>query len=350
MKQINLCCGYNVQKNERGVCMKESLIKNCDLFLTNRNILKNKFKWSQSELYPLCASIYTSKNLEIDGEKIKQSRELIKNQTGIFSNFRGTSLLVLATMLSLEQELKVKLTKTLYIYKLLKKEFFTSEYLPLVALVIVNMSDEDNYKDIITKAKELYKCMKKEHPFLTSTDDHIYAVMFAMKDLSVEQSITQMETCYDLLRKNFMPSNALQALSHVLALGEENAKQKCEKAVDIYNKLKKRGLKYGKGMQLPTLGVLALLEKDTNSIVNEICDLYEYLKSIKGFWTFSMSKAEKIMYTAIIMSNQYTDESLKESVKSATVSASVLSIIAAQQAAMIAVVASSATTTSGADS
>ncbi len=80
--------------------MIDSLKQRCDLFVKNRDIMKSNFKCDNSMLFPLCASLYAEKGLEIDPNKIKASKEIIKNNTGIFSNFKSTQLLALATMLS----------------------------------------------------------------------------------------------------------------------------------------------------------------------------------------------------------------------------------------------------------
>lgn len=70
--------------------MKESLRSRCQLFVENRDIMKSNFRWDNSLMHPLCASIYTGKNLKVDAKKIKYCKEIIKNKAGLFSNFRVT--------------------------------------------------------------------------------------------------------------------------------------------------------------------------------------------------------------------------------------------------------------------
>lgn len=115
--------------------------------------------------------------------------------------------------------------------EILKKEFFVSGYLPLSVYVMANMVEPFEYGNVVRKSKDIYQRMKKEHPFLTSGEDSGFAVMFAISDLSVDTAIIKIEECYNLLHKKFLSANAVQALSHTLALGEEDTEKKCNKVI-----------------------------------------------------------------------------------------------------------------------
>ena len=60
--------------------MKAELQKLCDLFIANRDIAKEAFKWDNSAVYPLCANIFCARGLKADAEKLRQCKEIIKNQ------------------------------------------------------------------------------------------------------------------------------------------------------------------------------------------------------------------------------------------------------------------------------
>ncbi|MGB4440410.1 MAG: AmmeMemoRadiSam system protein B [Sedimentibacter sp.] len=67
--------------------MVDTLKDRCEMFVKNRDIMKNNFKWENSMMHPLCARIFTEKELEINAAKIKSckeidievTRELLKN-------------------------------------------------------------------------------------------------------------------------------------------------------------------------------------------------------------------------------------------------------------------------------
>jgi len=320
--------------------MTNTLKQRCELFVKNRDIMKNNFKWDNSMLHPLCASLYTEKTLEVDAFKIKMCKEIIKNNTGIFSNFKSTPFLALATMLSFDENPEGKMQEILKIYEILKKEFRSSVYLPLSAFVISDMVEAFDYERVAKKAKDIYEKMKNEHPFLTSGEDCGFAVMIAMSNLSAHDAIEEMEKCYELLRSMFFSANAVQSISHTLALGEEDAKKKCNKVIDIFEKLKNKNCKYGTGVELSVLGMLAMTTDNIYQLTNDISEVNEFLLSCKGFGALSIGKTQRIMYAAILVAQEYKNQCSEHVMNMATIN-SVTSIIIAQQVAITAVMASS---------
>lgn len=324
--------------------MKNSLKQRCELFVKNRDILKNHFIWDSAMLHPLCASLYAEKGLEIDTNKIKMCKEIIKKNTGVFSQFKGTAFLALATMLSLEINPESKFQEVLKTYEILKKEFHSSAYLPLTAFVLANMVKSSDYERVVRKSKDIFQRMKKEHPFLTTGEDCGFAVMIAISDLSIDAAIDEMEKCYHLLQGKFF-ANAVQSISHTLALGEEDANKKCNKVIQIFDQLKLKGCKYGTGPELAVLGVLAMATEHTEETTNDICKVNEYLLSCKGFGALSIGKAQRIMYCAILVAHEYKKQHLEHAIGMSTVN-SVTSIIIAQQVAVSAAISASVTASS----
>jgi len=71
--------------------MTESLLRNCELFVKNRDILKVNFKWDSSQMHPLCASLCAERDIEADHEKIRACKEIIKENTGTPVRVQGDS-------------------------------------------------------------------------------------------------------------------------------------------------------------------------------------------------------------------------------------------------------------------
>jgi hypothetical protein len=117
--------------------------------------------------------------------------------------------------------------------------------------------------------------MKSEHPFLTSSEDSVFAIMLALSSLSDEEIIRETEICYNALRERFKSRNAVQSLSHVLALysdGAYTAADRCRNTIALYDALREKGMKYGTEYELATLGTLAMLDC---SIEEKVADLDE---------------------------------------------------------------------------
>jgi len=321
--------------------MNDLLKQRCELFVKNRDIMKDNFRWENTMMFPLCASIYTERGLEINPDKIKLCKEIIKENTGIFSSFKGIPLIAFATMLSLENNPESKFLEILKIYDILRNEFYASSYLPLSAFVISYMSEADDYERVAEKAKDIYVKMKKEHPLLTSSEDNGYAVLFSLSDFQADEAIEEMERCYDILHGKFFSSNAVQSLSHTLTLGEESSAEKCNKVIDIFDQLKERNCKFGTGEELSVLGLLAITTENIDTAVTDIVEVSEYLLSCKGFGAFSLGKTQRIMYSAILVSQENKKQFSEHAMNVAAIN-SITNIIIAQHAAMTAVMASSA--------
>lgn len=323
--------------------MNHSMKQRCELFVRNRDIMKSNFKWDNSALHPLSACLYTEQGLEIDVEKIKSSKIIIKNNAGVFSTFRSTAFLILATMFSLDKFPEDKFHKTLKAYEILKQEFWSSQYLPLSAFVMANRIESFEYERVAQKSKEIYQRMKKEHPFLTSGEDYGFAIMFALSDVTIDKAIDEMERCYQRLKGNFFSANGVQSLSHTLALGEENADEKCNRVMGIFKGLKEKNCKFGTGMELSTLGVLALIAEDMDQTIKDIIEVNEYLLSCKGFGALGTGKVQRLMYSAILVAQEYKKYCIEHLMNMTSIN-SVTSIIIAQQIAISVVIAASITT------
>ena len=328
--------------------MLDLLKQRCELFVQNRDLMKDNFRWDNSLMHPLCASIYSEKGLKINPDKIKLCKEIIARNTNIFSNLRSVHLLALSAMLSLEENPENKFQNILKIYDLLKLEFHSSTYLPLSAFLINKVADKNDYRTIIKKAKEIFSKMKKEHPFLTSGEDCGFAVILALSDLSADESINEMERCYNILRGKFFSANAVQSLSHTLAMGEESAVKKCNKATYIFNKLKEKDCKFGTNMELSVLGLLALATDDTDNTIKDIIEVNDFLLSCKGFGALGIGKTQRLMYAAILVSQEYKNQCSEYIMNMATVN-SVTSIIIAQYAVTAAIIVSSVASSSAAN-
>lgn len=144
-------------------------------------------------------------------------------------------------------------------YKVLRTRFYASQYLPLAALLLADWARGRDLDGVAARAEEIYRRMKREHPFLTGAEDSVFAVLLALSPDTEQAVVDQVEACYDALKHPFGTGQYTQALSHVLALGEGSAQEKRDKVLGVYQGLKAAGRKYGAGYELGTLGSLALL-------------------------------------------------------------------------------------------
>ncbi|MFV0518529.1 MAG: DUF4003 family protein [Aminipila sp.] len=320
--------------------MRDTLKQLCESFINNRDAIKNAFGWESTYLYPVCAALFTDKGQQVDVNKMRWCEDILKKQVGLFSNFRGNSKLVMISMMAIEEDPQQKLKNSLEVYSLLNKYFYQSQYLPLVSMIITNMVKPQDYISIAERTRKIYDIMKKNHPFLTSSEDSVFATLLAISDLSDEHITEKTEKCYSILKPEFFSSNAVQALSHVLALSTESAEEKCEKTILIFNKLRERGYKYGTNYELSTLGVLAMLPEESDDIIMDLIDVDGFLSNQKGYGMFGIDKKQRLMHAGMLVASDYIGNSNNLAMSSSAINAA-MSLVAAQQAATVAVIAAS---------
>lgn len=328
--------------------MNDQMLNNCTFLLDSRDRVKTVFGWDSVLMHLACAGIYVSKEKEVNVSVLQECKELLKQRVGLFSNFRSTARSPIASMLAVSENPERTLDNGLLVYQLLKKELWSSTYLPHTAMVIAQMADSYQYEAIATRTSRIYNRIKANHPFLTSGEDSANCALLALSQKTDDELIYEIESCYQQLKSNFFSSNAVQSLSHVLALGQGTVEAKCRKTMDLFNGLKDAGYKYGTSYELPTLGVLALADGPKDKMIQEIVEINNWLSRQKGFGFFSSVTAkQRLMYAGIITQLEYinTDDAMQSTAVNSTIS-----LIVAQQAAMFAAIATSTAASASASS
>ena len=323
------------------------MIYKINLMVKNANDFDNIKGLFESNIFRKCNALSVTLRDEVaDVSKINYCRDLIKNNTSIFSNFRGNNLLTTATNLSLEALPEEALREVMKIYDKLKSEFSGSQYLILTAWVIYNAKERVTYDDAIRRMRKAYDIMKKNHFFLTGSDDYVAAAMIATTSNNVEETLEEIEECYNILKANgFWGNNNLQALSHILSLGNGSAKEKCEKVILLNKTLREKKI-YIKNYALPLLGDITFVTNDFEDFSNKYMMTIKELKSHSGFGTFSLNCEVRNMIAASLVCSKYLDELKVMDINNdkilETTNNTALTIVIAMQAATAAACASAA--------
>lgn len=316
--------------------MRATLAAQCSRFIENRDIVKSTFKWDSSYMYPICAAIIADKGMRADPERLKNCRDLLKEHTGVFSDFRSTAKLAMIAMMSVDTNPAAKLKHTVEVYDRLKEHFWGSGYLPVASMVISDMVDPGYYKEMAAHTRHIYEMLKSKHPFLTSAEDSVFSAMLAVSRKTDERIVSETEACYSYLKPHFFSGNAVQSLSHVLALCEGSAEEKSVATLNLFNELKAKGYKYGTGYELATLGIMAMLPVGRESLMQDLIEVDGYLATQKGYGFFGLGRKQRLMHAGIIVTSDYLKDNRT---MHHTATHSTLALIAAQQAAMCAAIA-----------
>lgn len=319
--------------------MRENIRRYCETFIEDKQVIKSVFGWDSSLVQLACAGIFLGNDQRAEESKLRQCKEMLTERVGVFSNFRSYAKAPIVAMLAVSEHPEELLERGMHVYELLKSKFWSSTYLPLAAMVIAQNVEPAEYEQITERIRAIYDEMKSNHPFLTSSEDSAFCALMALSEKSNEALIQDAEDCYSELKGYFFSSNAVQSLSHVLALCDGQSKVKCAHTMELFTTLHEKGYKYGTSYELPTLGVLAMSGGNLEEISNSIIEIDRWLSEQKGFGFFSsVSKKQRLMYAGIIAQKEYLPN---QTLQTAAVNSSV-SILVAQQAAMCAAVAASA--------
>lgn len=322
--------------------MNERTLARCKNLIKNKETMKSAFAWEDGLTHLACAGIFINKEQTANEEMLLQCKDILKRNTGIFSNFKSTAKPMIVAMLAANENPQLLMERGLKVYDLVKEEFMSSVYLPIAAMIIAQYADEARYAELAQRTRRIYKQMRADHPFLTSGEDSTFCALMALLDKPDEVLLGDAEECYKTLKSNFFSSNAVQSLSHVLAMCDGEPKIKCQRTMELFQKLKEAGHKYGTSYELPTLGVLAMADGNQDEIVAEMAEIDQWLSEQKGFGFFSsISAKQRLMYAGMIAQQDYINDKMMQS---AAVNG-VISLTVAQQAAMCAAITASAAAT-----
>lgn len=319
--------------------MRESLEKICKKYIEKRDMINNVLKGNNSYIVAVCAEMLAENETDVTAGKMTACKEILDSNTGIFSNFKGYAYLPVITMLAVSDNPEEKMKKTKSIYEILKRYFYGSTYLSLVSAVLADMVGVEEVEKYAIRGRNIYELMKENHPFLTSAEDSVVAVLMAFSEKSDAELVNDMETSYKLLKSKFSGGNHIQAVSHVLALTEGKQEEKCQRVFDMYDEFDRLDRRYGKYYELNVLGSLAMLDVDVKELVRDILSVDAFLEKQKGYGGFfGLDKKTRLMHAAMLVCSDY----VKDSNMTTAAMTQTLVMVAAQQAALCAVLASTA--------
>ena len=313
--------------------MKPELEKLCQEYITNRDAVKEAFRWENSALHSVCANLFCARGETADPERLKECRKIIKDGTGFRSKFRSKKVRsILASMLSLEDRPEDRMTQANDYFRLLKRQFKGTEYLVLTAFLLADLADRNLTEETISRGKEIYARMNRQHRVLTNKTDSVFAMLMAFSGKTADELTGETEACYQTLKKKFSAGGA-QTAAQVLSMAGGIPEEKAQRAADLYDALHEAEIKYGHSGELAPLAALSLADTPLSVLTEEIKEVDEFLKTQKGFDSSKDSeRAQRAMYAVMIVSDQYAGT---EQVNITVMTNTIDMLIAKQQASRI---------------
>ncbi|MEC0094423.1 DUF4003 family protein [Paenibacillus macquariensis] len=126
----------------------------------------------------------------------------------------------------------------------------------------------------------------------------------------------------------------------MLVLGEE-ALETVARVLALRDEFRTRGIRLDKEYTLSSLGVLSLLPCNKDTIVTDVSETYEFLRTKKGFGNWSIAKQELLLLSAALVAFKNVDD-VRNGILTTMLSTSITNIVIAQQTAIAVAAASSA--------
>ncbi len=325
--------------------MKTTINQITQDFIENRDIIKKAVKLESSYIYPVAANVFCAAGVKADADKLAECKKIIRKNAGFASYLKGIVMTPFAAKLCVSADPEAQFEKVMAMYGILKNHFKRSEYLALLATLLAEKTTTEEAERIAARGRALYDMMKKEHPILTSSEDNVMAGFMAFSEKSDRQLIDDAEKCYDLLRKKFSDKNAVQTVSHILAMTDGAAEEKVNRLFRMFDMFAAAGRKYGKHYELSTLAAISVIEADEKELVDTAVAIDGLLNGQKGYGALSLDKKTRLMHAAMLTADLYEDADNTQ----AAVSASALAVIAAQEAAMMAAIVAASVAANSSD-
>ena len=170
--------------------MNELIREKCDLLASNCSSIHKKFFLEAKLMSVASGMIFTSADREADIDKMKECRKLLEKKTGILSNYRQTTELMILSKMALSDDPEKYLDDVITAYKGISKgKFLENSYMMLAAILICDFERLNDLDDIAAKTEEIMKRMNKEHPMLTDKGDTSFAVLLALSYKNVDTII-----------------------------------------------------------------------------------------------------------------------------------------------------------------
>ena len=226
------------------------------------------------------------------------------SSVSIFSSLRNSADSLIYASMDADEKVG-SVDKIIKNYQILRKDFSSSYYLPLVAYLLVDQSEEE-VVSFSSKMKELYKKERKNHPFLTGGEDYGSLALMIKFSSDLDKTYASYISCYNILKEKVkMPSNARQTTAMILALDDDSDEEKVNRFVEIYNALKNNKIRFG-NFFIPLLGISAIGKVNPDSYVERIKTISTPLKNqpeLKGIFGCKLNKGTRNAYACLLSLN-----------------------------------------------
>ncbi|MDO5108129.1 MAG: DUF4003 family protein [Coriobacteriaceae bacterium] len=292
--------------------MRQSLLERCEAQIRNEAVLKKGHALEFESLVKLAALMYSNAGREVDPERVKECKRILKDEVGIFSNFRGHMQYLVQVKMSLADDPRAYLEGVLAVYEQLKEGLFLpGELVAMAAMTIYENCPQEARAEVVAKTREAYAAIKEQHRFLTGEEDMALIALMIMAGIDPAQAAEKAEELYGMLKGSFLPgSDTPQAAAMILALSDKPAEQKAEDFLGMYDACKRAGHATARDKAAAIYASFEDLDADRAELVAEIGEVDDWLKKQKGYGAFGTGASIRRLFAAtLVLEDRQSSES-----------------------------------------
>lgn len=322
--------------------MKNRLNLNIKVFEENMENARKAFVLNSSLESSAYASTFIGDKDPTSSETLKNAKKVLKNKSKLFSSLLWSNAgnAVIATVARSEDP-EYTIEQLTLIHKMLNKLFMDSDYLVLAATMIYNSCKPSEYESIVRKTREIFLAVRKDHPFITGSEDITNCVLMALASIDPKISAANCEANFNALKSVFSGSNKIQYMAGILTVFDGDPLEKAKKVRKVSDMFKARNFRFD-SISHSAVAAIAMIADDyeLEEVVDTIAATSDLLKKVRGMGALGVGKDIRTLIAMAMVIDAYTngsDSKIKDSAMSAIVSA----IIEAEEAAIAAAIAAS---------
>lgn len=291
--------------------------------VNDKRALKWKMFWQadSNAMSTLSAFLFASSGKPADINKYVECRRYFKRHVNIFSEMRGIAEVIVITKMCLSDNYEEFLSGVTQVYKKLRKihKLTASPYMVLAAMNIYEAGGIEKADENIASLEAIYKDMKADHFWLTGDSDRPFLAMMVSRNVNVSTISDEISACYEACKKMSFDKDAMHTVAQIMSLSGKNIDARVDDltaTMSAFKKYKLRGLKF---QLMPMAATLGLIEADAETKASAIKEIYDYLKTQKGFkWYIGGTKRSLYSILAYAIENLEEDKTTFNSVISTT--------------------------------
>jgi hypothetical protein len=248
-----------------------------DLLEENMQRVAASLKWVAANTQIIIAAQFTSSGKSFNENEFQAIDREMKKKSGWFTALSRDIRYCLDALLLTNGHGNADVSQLFADYqKLVKSGFLRQQQTYLAAAILAGQGKDPD--DLLVKAVDLYKLLKKKHFILTNKGDISLILLLAQRDEPAATLVEREEFYFDSLGKyGFHNNNDLQTLSCMLAfMTDDRSENLVDKCVSIKSRVRDNQVRVTASCY-PVYGILALLN-DEKHTVGEVIAFYQALR------------------------------------------------------------------------